>query len=49
MAAKQMFLHLNSWNISNKLTFRDEEVDRYFNSSDGSKMKVKIISLDIGN
>lgn len=49
VAAKQMFPPLNSWNISNKLSFGNEEVTGVFGSGHDSNVKVRMISLDIGN
>lgn len=49
VAAKQMLLHLNYWNLSNKLSFREEEIGRCFGSGHGSKVEVRMTSLDIGN
>ena len=49
MAAKQMLLHLNYWSILNKPSFRAEEVGRCLGSGHGSKVEVRMISLDIGN
>ena len=49
VVAKQILLHLNYWNISNKLSFRDEEVGRCLGSGHGSIVKVRMISLNIDN
>lgn len=49
VAAKQMFPPVNSWNMSNKLSFRKEEVLGIFGSGHDSSLRVRMISLDIGS